>query len=304
MGNGEPIGRRLPPELQDFASEHLGPITATEDLSWDHGESQVWLVVADRQRAVLKAHRQGRKFANEHAAYLDWAPRLRPNLGEGTVLPELLAVRREHPRALLLGWVEGRPASGLNLAPGEERSLHERAGAFLRELHRLEVEDDDPLPLARAFEARLKSWSERVSGLLNERTIAAVVGEASAALPFIAGAVRVPCHRDFTPRNWLVGSAGVPDTAPLTVIDFEHSMPDLYLTDLQRLWAGTWRLRPDLREAFLTGYGRDLSDEEETALRRISALWALSTVGWAREHADAEFERLGRDTLEWLGLAG
>ena len=86
--------------------------------------------------------------------------------------------------------------------------------------------------------------------------------------------------------------------------DFEHARPDLYLNDFERLQVGLWRRRPDLREAFQDGYGRVLTDAEREVLTRTAALGALSTVVWAREHGDAEFEAHGWETLEWLGLAG
>src|SRR5690554_2295174 len=179
MGSFEPSQEGLAPELRAFAAGALGPLTGAKDLSWDHGESQVWRVTAGQRHAVVKVHRQGRKFANEHAAYVEWLPRLRPNLPRGTGLPELIAVRSEHPRALLLEWVEGRPASSLSLPLAQERSLHRRAGAFLRLLHGIHLADDDPVPLGHAYRARLEAWSGRAQGVLDGRTVAVVGAEAS-----------------------------------------------------------------------------------------------------------------------------
>lgn len=298
-------------ELDGFVEAFTGPVAHLEDLSWDHGESMVWRVASSTRQALLKVHRQGRKFANEVTAYTRWLPLLRPALEAGSRAPELLALRSEHPRALLLSWEPGELLESSELPRPLENSSHRRAGRFLRALHDLPVRDDDGLPLAEAYQARLASWARRTAGVVEDTVIDAVVAEAALALPFIETCSRVPCHRDFTPRNWLVhvlepnahSQVGNADAhTSLVVIDFEHARPDLYLVDLQRLWVGLWRRRPDLRASFLEGYGRQLTADEERALRQVSALWALSTVGWAREHGDSEFEHFGREVLEWLGL--
>ncbi len=308
-GVGQP---ELGPALSAFVERSIGALTHVEDLSWSHAESAVWRVASASHQAVLKVHRQGRKFANELAAYTQWAPALRRELEERTYVPELLGVYAEHPRALLLSWEQGERAESLTLPVTEERALHLRAGRFLRALHELPVEPADALPLADAYRARLEAWVKRTSATVPTAVREAVAAEAVQALPFVQGCSRVPCHRDFTPRNWLVTSSGPSSTDTgrpelpshaLVVFDFEHSLPDLHLVDMQRLWVGLWRSRPDLKESFLAGYGRGLTAEEEHALRHISALWALSTVGWAREHADGEFEEAGWEVLRWLGLA-
>lgn len=319
--------RHPAPELLKLASAALGEVTSVQDLSWGHGESEVWRVTSAQGNAILKAHRQRRKFLNELEAYRLWAPLLRPALQPGSAVPELLAARSESPRALLLGWHPGELLERLRLPRPSEAAVHERAGQFLRALHDLPVADTDALPLAHAYRQRIRTWGERAAGIVPDALIHAVTNQAEGALPFIAACARVPCHRDYTPRNWLVGmpapgsaapagarvgadaadAAGAPRAAgapsALVVIDFEHSQPDLYLADLQRLWVGAWRQRPDLKSAFLTGYGRRLSTAEEDALRSLSALWGLSTIVWARAHADVAFEEAGWEALRWLGLA-
>ena len=303
--------------LVAFVETHLGTIREVHDLSWNHGESAVWALATRRGRAVLKVHRQGRKFSNERGAYTDWLPRLRPWLDAGTSVPNLLAVHDAHPRALLLSLAAGRLLEDLRPAPALEAEVHERAGRFLRSLHDLELADADPVPLAEAYAMRLDAWNPRGAGIIPDDVTEAVSGAMAAVLPFLADQARVPCHRDFTPRNWLMstgesagaqpasGHAVPPEhagTAVLTIIDFEHAQPDLYLADLQRLWVGVWRHHPGLRDRFLKGYGRQLTSQEEEAMRGLAAFWAYSTVVWAREHDDEEFERTGWETFSWLGL--
>lgn len=284
------------PALLSFAAERLGPCEPVRELSWDHGESAVWELSGPGGRAVLKAHRQGRKFQQELSANRDWVPQLaRQSLPARA--PDLLAWREEAPRALLFAFEEGDLVQDLALEPATERDVHRRAGAYLAALHHLDIADTDPLSLADAFGQRLDAWSARATGIMPTDVIANVGARASEALPALERQVRRACHRDYTPRNWLLDAAG-----GLVIIDFEHARPDLYLNDLERLHVGLWRSRPDLREAFLHGYGRPLTDDELELLGRTAALGALSTVVWAREHGDHEFEAHGWRTLERLGL--
>lgn len=258
----------------------------------------MWRVETKRRSAILKAHRQGRKYSQELTVYTEWLPRLRGELPRGVRVAELLAHRGKHPRALLLSPLQGSVMLGSRFAPSLERRLHDRAGAFARALHALQLPDADPVPLTDAYVMRLEAWSERAAGLLPASVTEAVSERLHEALPFLAAQRRVPLHHDFSPRNWLATPDGV-----LAVIDFEHARQDLHLAEFLRLWATLWPKRPDLEEAFLSGYGRALTGEERGALERMGALWALSTVVWAREHADREFEREGLTVLERLGLA-
>jgi Ser/Thr protein kinase RdoA (MazF antagonist) len=285
----------VPEGLRLLAAERLGELLGAENLSWQHGESAVWRVAGRRGRLIVKHHRQLRKWRQEVRAYLEWLPAL-----DGAT-SELLAVREQPPRGILLSLLPGAPLAGLTLPPEREMRLHAQAGAFLRRLHDLPVADDDPLPLAEAFEQRLHAWTVRARGLVSPPSLDAVGGRVREALPMLGGARRVACHRDFTPRNWLVDPQR---PGRLAVIDFEHARPDLWLMDLERLWSGTWRDRPDLEQAFLEGYGRQLAEDDSELLERLAALAAMTTVVWAREHGDREFEVAGRATLERLGLAG
>lgn len=293
--------RPLSGALRDFARAALGPVAEVEELSWDHGESSVWRVRGRGGAAILKVHRQGgRKFEQELTAYRDWLPRLAPTLEEGTGVPELLAVRTAVPRALLLSHEAGELADGPSSAGRREADAHRRAGAFLRSLHALEVEASDPLPLGHAYAKRITNWSRRARSSVPSATLADMRAMASEATAFVERHGRVPCHRDFTPRNWLVDRGA----SRLVIIDFEHARSDLYLEDLLRLFVGEWRRAPKLAEPFLEGYGRQLTEDEEEALARLGALWSLATIHWAKEHGDAAFEALGWSTWEWLRQGG
>lgn len=272
----------LPAPLLELCQAELGRLSRISFCGWAHAESQVWEVqAASGKRAFLKQHRQPRKFEQERRAFEDWLPTF------GEQVPRLLAARLEPPRTLLLSALPGGTLETRVLAPKLERLAYAQAGDFLRRFHHLSFQDDDPVPLEEALSERLAAWLERGRGVVDAGVAAWVRGRLLEALPLVAGLKRVPAHRDFTARNWLW------HREKLYVIDFEHARPDLWLLDLERLWSGVWPRRPDLREAFLSGYERALSADEEALLGRLAAFAAFQTVVWAREHGDAAFERQG-----------
>ena len=271
----------------EFARQHLAEIRSVRFCGWDHAESGVWELSTATGRVFLKKHRQTRKFEQELLAYQAWTPHLSP------LTPRLLEHQRE-TQTLLLSAVPGELVERMKLSAREERDLHRQAGAFLRRLHDAPFEDADTLTLAEALRKRTEAWAARVEGVLTLEDITWVKARVAEALPLLADFTRVPCHRDYTARNWLA------DGNRFYVIDFEHAHPDLWLYDLERLWAELWPERPDLRAAFLNGYGRDLTEEEEGVLERVAAHGALSTIVWARDHKDTAFEEQGWRRLAWL----
>jgi Ser/Thr protein kinase RdoA (MazF antagonist) len=279
----------LPPALRVFAEAKLGDVRHARFCGWAHAESRVWRLETARGAAYLKQHRHGRKFAQELHAYLHWTPRLQ------RATPELLAYRNASPRALLLSEVPGEVAERLELGP-QETELYVQAGRFLRTWHDVPHVDDDPVPLAAALKQRADAWEARAKGVIPPNVcawVAARYGEILAAVASLE-LKRVPCHRDFTARNWLVDRE---DGLRLCVIDFEHARADWWLADVERLHSGVWHRRPALAEAFWDGYGRQPDDTELELLDGIAAQAALTTVVWAREHHDAAFERYGWATL-------
>jgi len=262
-------------------------------LGHQHAESAVWgaLDAEDRLLAVLKQHRSPRKFEQERAAYRRW-------IGALPQIPHLRAMRDEEPRALLLEALPGRPAAEHPSDTPHRPAWFHAAGAGLSRLHALPHEDRDPLPLATAMQHRATNWCTRAAGLVATTTRYAVLDALHDALAQTE-IRRVPCHRDFTDRNWLV----VEDAAaPLQVIDFEHARADCALQDLVRLTGAVFPERSDLAAAFYDGYGRRPEAADQDLLDALIACDAVATIVWARKHADVAFEALGRRLLERLGL--
>ena len=89
----------------------------------------------------------------------------------------------------------------------------------------------------------------------------------------LAGVRRVPCHRDFGPRNWLWD-----DAAGLSVIDFEHAQPGIWWVDVNRLIDESWHADPGLEDAFWLGYGRRPDAHERRLGDALRLLYAVGTV--------------------------
>lgn len=280
--------------LRAFVETRLETPVRARFCGWPHAESAVWCLerVGGRPPAFVKVFRQPQKFAQERRAYREWLPQL-PSGRVSTLLAESGALR-----ALLLSALPGALLKRTPLPPLQTQDAYRQAGAFLGALHRLPFDDHDPLPLGEAARRRARAWLARAEGIVAP-DLCAWVGERAAEMAEVLeglGAARVPCHRDYTPRNWLVAVSGA--GVELSVIDFEHARPDFWLADLEKLYASGWDAA--LEAAFWEGYGRTPTGLERELLARRAALAALATVVWAREHGDAAFEAEGRAQLEGL----
>lgn len=285
-GTGAPAPRGGPkpgPLLVALVEETAGPVTAWRNASWDHAESEVWEAQLMGGGSVfVKCHRQPGKFAKEREAYERWAPVARE-------CPALLASRAQSPRALVLEAVPGEPLLSAAVPAEREAACYARAGRWLRRLHALPFGDSDPLGIPEALAKRSQTWSERAAGKLEPELIQGIHARVSAPWPTEAPVPeRVPCHRDFTARNWIV------TTDSFHVIDFEHARADWSLVDVERVRSSIPTGRADLWRAFLEGYGDAVSEE---LLDRLELHAALARVAWAVEHGDLEFERSGRATI-------
>jgi Ser/Thr protein kinase RdoA (MazF antagonist) len=119
---------------------------------------------------------------------------------------------------------------------------------------------------------RAAQWASRAAPLLTPDD-KAVIRDHLAAIGQADIPSGGPCHLDFQPRNWLVSSPG-----DVSVIDFEHARIDLPARDLVRLRFRTWPGHPDLRDAFLDGYGRPLSPTED----RLTLISVLASGFWSQ----------------------
>ncbi|MEE2940938.1 MAG: aminoglycoside phosphotransferase family protein [Planctomycetota bacterium] len=268
-----------------WVEEHLGEVREAEDASCDHAASDVVRVVCARGAAFLKRHRDRRKFDQERSAYAGWCNGL-------DAAATLLAATESPGPALLVHAAPGAPLAGLiSLSADVERAHWSRAGAFLAALHALPHEDEDEVPLPDAWTRRAEAWVRRAGRAITRREAEGVLSLARAPWPESDDRPRrVPCHRDFTPRNWIVTEDS------LAVIDFEHARADWALVDLGRALEEVPEDREDLAAALWAGYGADRT-ALEVSLPRVLAVQAVARIAWAVEHGDARFERSGRELL-------
>ncbi|GAA2832505.1 phosphotransferase enzyme family protein [Crossiella cryophila] len=276
----------LPPEAVAHCQRVLGPCHPVADLSWPHGGARtVEVHAADGQSWIAKSVAKPSAYERERDAYRDWVPALADNA------PHLLDAA-DNLRLLLISKLPGTLAESTPAATSPQ--AHHRAGELTRRFHQSTAPITDP-GFAPRLLAKFDSWATRAETLLSQSQLAAARTELS-GLATLPAPTLVPCHLDNHPRNWLVD-----DTGRLRLIDFGHARKDVWIQDLSRLHFGVWHNRPDLREAFLSGYGRTPTELDLAVLRCYAAYTGVSTVVWAHEHADPEFEAHGREILARSG---
>jgi tRNA A-37 threonylcarbamoyl transferase component Bud32 len=266
-----------PAALHTAAARFLGPCTIIDA----HGPAVARVVTESGDEFIVKQHATRPKHQREVYAYHHWAAAL------GPAAPELIGVD-DQAMVIITSALPGRVYTDDLPA-----SVHRHAGALLRSFH--DAEPKRALPWFSGWlHDRATHWRTRAASLLSadetetlSRHLAAI---ADADIP--PGG---PCHLDFQPRNWLVNESG-----HVSLIDFEHARIDLPVRDFVRLRFRIWASRPDLRDAFLDGYGRPLTQAEHELTCHLGAIDALTALARGHETADQELTAVGRATLRQL----
>jgi len=282
-------GKRLD-RMSEFAERVVGSCELIADCSWGHRMSSV-LRIRDSRDTVwfLKRHADPERYRTELGAYREWVPALHD------AAPRLRAFD-DSLRAIIMSAVPGEvaswpapEASGHLADRSAERDVQRQAGKILRRLH-----DAQPALRWPDFAAVKAEQFARLmpaaAALLEPRALDLACTEV-AALADLPAPMQVPCHHDYTPRNWLVSGG------ELSVIDFEWSGLDARVADLARLHLGVWATRPDLRDAFLDGYAHELSQADLEILRGCAVLTAVWLVVKAHETRQPSFEDASRMSL-------
>lgn len=276
--------------MHSFTERVLGSCTVLADCSWGHRMSSV-LRVRDASGTVwfIKRHGDRERYRAELTAYREWVPALRD------AAPRLRAFD-DSLRAMILSAAPGEaaswPASNTSGSVADrcaEREVQREAGKTLRRLH--EAQPALPWPDFASVKIQQFDCLKRAAATLLRPGEIDRAGEEIAALGAIPPPARVPCHHDYTPRNWLVMDGS------LYVIDFEWSGLDARVADLARLHLGIWGTRPDLREAFLDGYGRELSLVDRRILHGCATLTGVWLLVKAHETRQPSFEETCRVSL-------
>lgn len=267
-----------PVGLRQAAARILGPCELIAVLAG----KVIRVATESGDEFVVKQHLSRTLHEREVHAYRHWTTALGPSA------PVLVAV---DDTAMIIATtaLPGASPRPSNLTP----DVYRHAGALLRRFHK--AEPTATMPGYRDWlRERAAHWASRAAPLLTPDD-KMVIRDHLAAISQADIPSGGPCHLDFQPRNWLVGSPG-----GVSVIDFEHARIDLPARDLVRLRFRTWPGRPDLRDAFLEGYGRPLSPTEERLTWHLGALDALTALARGQENTDPELVAVGRNTLRQL----
>ncbi|MBW5480798.1 phosphotransferase [Streptomyces bambusae] len=282
---GPPVdGVELPYRLRMFAEQAIGTISGATEVSWVRTGSRVWRLTGPGGGTwYLKRHRGAKFHGREVVAYRSWVPRLGPRA------PRLVAADTD-TQAVIVTALPGRPLHGMVLDAVEEARVQYALGRLVRALHGSAPER--PAEVATAA-AKIKRHLENARPYLedgDEDLVLALAGT-YADLP---KPVLVPTHGDLQYRNVLIGDDGKP-----LLFDFERSEYNTATRDMVRL-SDTWSGRPDLRGAFLDGYGRPLTPDEELRLDCEAAFDAVSGIAYGTRHGDPEVTERGHRTLRRL----
>jgi hypothetical protein len=265
----------------EAAARLIGPCEITEAL----GPAVARISARCGEEYIVKKHADRDKHDREVHAYRYWTPALGPSAPQ-------LVVADAQALTIVTTALDGRPHPGPLTA-----AAHQRAGTILRRFH--DAEPPRPLLGYRDWlRDRAAYWTARATPFMS----ASDIGTARAHLAAIqqgADPHGVPCHLDFQPRNWLLGPA-----ADLYLVDFEHARADLPLRDLVRLRFRAWPGRPDFKDAFLNGYGRDLTGSDTETLHHLGALDALTAIARGHQNHDTQLIRYGHSTLRQLRASG
>ncbi|MFI5864650.1 aminoglycoside phosphotransferase family protein [Streptomyces sp. NPDC051546] len=289
----------LPPDLHQWVTRHVTGMdtAAVKDASWPRGDSRVWHVRANHGEVFVKLYPSTEKYEREvkgceHATRVlaaDEAPRL-------------LARDPERP-AVVLSALPGRVVRGLPLEQAEEQHVHRLAGDLLRRWH------DAPEPISdlehRRIMASVTAQADEAAMILDrlgDQLSPAeqdLVRDAARDLPGLARSLPLAYrHGDYSPRNWLWAPEPTPGHHGL--IDFEESAPGLAVEDLVWLCGAAWPTRPDLRDAFLAGYGRPLSSTEQRALVLLTARLGVSYLNTGLAKSDTVLINRGRTVVQHM----
>ncbi|MFF4448235.1 phosphotransferase [Streptomyces sp. NPDC001502] len=277
-------GVELPYRLRVFAEQAIGRIAHATEVSWVRTGSRVWrLTGAGGGTWFLKRHRGSKFHDREVAAYRSWVPALEPRA------PRLVAADTAL-QAVVVTALTGRSPHGMVLGAAAEARVQHGLGGLTRAFH--DSGPERPAGSATAAD-KVKRHLEGARPYLadGDEDLVLTLARAYADL---AQPMLVPTHGDLQYRNVLLTDDGEPQ-----LFDFERTEYGTATGDLVRL-SDTWTGRPDLRAAFLDGYGRPLTPAEELRLDCEAAFDAVSGIAYGTSHDDPEVTERGHRTLRRL----
>ncbi len=299
--SGSAFGQDEVEVLLDWCRSIVGSIVEVVPAGHDHGNAQVFRITSSSGLLYLKHHRAELRWRNELSAYETFVRAI------ADYAPRLVAARDQPPRAILLTALEGTAMFRTALDPGQRTAAWFRAGVCLAGLHGLTGErfglcaPDVPDPNGfdgasgpEAFRRYASHWIDAgvAAGILSPHEQRLGL-EALRYSSLFAGQPPLACHRDFTPRNWIVDGHGT----WRGVVDFELSVWGMRALDMDRWWDNYFTIAPECERSFFDGYGTELSDENRHQVTVARVVNAVHQIVWGAVHGDADFQRRGREAL-------
>lgn len=266
---------------QELLNEWLGRWEVVADHSWGLADTRVLEVESDEGRAIVKASGPSNvHLVREIRAHRTWTE---PWRATGQAARLIGADEQAHVMAatFLPGHlVQGTPAQ-------DDPETYRQAGRLIAAFH-AQYEAFDA-----TFNERLRERVERFLAAphrISPPTVQRIHAEVS-DWP-AGGAVVVPTHGDWAPRNWL------DDQGLLRVIDLGRCDLRVLEEDFARLGRQDFARDATLEAAFFDGYGHDPRDP--ATWRRVNVAEAVGTAVWAHAVGDLDFEAVGHQHLSRL----
>ena len=286
LASGQRSGLASEAEVLDRVNRVLGPVEIVDDASVRPHFCRILCVeTRSGEHSFVKWYASVSDYQRECDALTLYTPAL------GTDAPRLIA----HDEALRMVLISRVPGESAVLSEAQwDPLVHYRAGILVRRLHESAapvVSDQFGRQSARRFENAASALGEVLEGSL-----------VAQARLFIARAMDVeavtlvPTHRENHPRHWVIDPGG-----HARIIDFGMCEYDPWVVDAFALENEYWRVDPQLRIAFLEGYGRDISEEDEALLRAHHAVRALEGIVEAQKPGATKLsKRKAHDVLDRL----
>ncbi|OZG28754.1 aminoglycoside phosphotransferase [Williamsia sp. 1138] len=271
-------------EQRACVNSWLGEVRVIADHSWGQTDTVVIEVESQAARFIVKAGgEKNGHIAREIRAHRRWTG---PWVSKGHAARLIGA--DEAARVLVTTYLPGILVEGSSAQ--QDPDMYRQAGTRLADFHSqqqvFDLQWNDNL---RKRVLRFLDMPHRIASETVKRVRSELAGWPT------GGAMTVPTHGDWQPRNWL-NDGGV-----LRVIDlgrFDFRVPE---EDFVRLGRQDFLSDPALEAAFLDGYGSDPRDRG--MWRRMNVAEAVGTAAWAFMVGDQAFEAVGHSHLARLYTA-
>ena len=273
-------------EVLDRVHRVLGPVDVADDQSLRPAMGKVLKIVTrSGDSSFVKWYRDQNDYQREWDALTHYTPAL------GCDAPRLID-NDEALKMLLISELHGEPAVGT--ANEWDPLIHYKAGALVRRLH----ESSQPVvsdQFARHCAARFEEAAGPLEGVVDSSLLSEARLLIARAMD-LSSLTLVPAHRDNHPRNWMVDPGG-----HVRLIDFAMAEYDPWIVDVFLLEQDYWRTDPQLRVAFLSGYDREMTEDDLIMLKAHHAVSAVVSLASTTGSSATKLEKLrARDMFDSL----